>query len=417
MVKFTAIASLATMAATVVSQQVDCILNGNVVATVDLDTGLCPYPIDPSLPVKADITNLQDYDVDFYYLLDEGAKYFNDIAAAGRTIFFPANTALNNPNAISGLFHVHDQRVPDQNSTEAIKKRLFKDSYKVKRDDVQDVVNYLKTLDGTPVDTQNTYVVRLANETSSSANNEGTATVTEQSTTIITITSCSEDKCHETTVPATQGPTTTTVNGETTVYTTWCPVETETVVSTTVITVTSCSEDKCHETTVPATQGPTTTTVNGEETVYTTWCPVETETVASTSYVTVTSCNEECHETSIPVTQGPTTATVSGSVVTYTTWCPVVTPSGTPATPATPTTPATNAPGTNTPATPATPATNAPATTAPATTAPVVSTPTTVAAVSTPGAPPASVPTVSVGAAGKVGVSFALIAIPLLNFL
>ena len=367
MVKFTAIASLATMAATVVSQQVDCILNGNVVATVDLDTGLCPYPIDPSLPVKADITNLQDYDVDFYYLLDEGAKYFNDIAAAGRTIFFPANTALNNPNAISGLFHVHDQRVPDQNSTEAIKKRLFKDSYKVKRDDVQDVVNYLKTLDGTPVDTQNTYVVRLANETSSSANNEGTATVTEQSTTIITIT--------------------------------------------------SCSEDKCHETTVPATQGPTTTTVNGEETVYTTWCPVETETVASTSYVTVTSCNEECHETSIPVTQGPTTATVSGSVVTYTTWCPVVTPSGTPATPATPTTPATNAPGTNTPATPATPATNAPATTAPATTAPVVSTPTTVAAVSTPGAPPASVPTVSVGAAGKVGVSFALIAIPLLNFL
>ncbi|CAI5759039.1 unnamed protein product [Candida verbasci] len=54
----------------------------------------------------------------------------------------------------------------------------------------------------------------------------GPATVTEQETTIITITSCHEDKCHQTTVPATKSLGTTTVRGVETVYTTWCPVTT-----------------------------------------------------------------------------------------------------------------------------------------------------------------------------------------------
>ncbi|GEQ71491.1 hypothetical protein JCM33374_g5175 [Metschnikowia sp. JCM 33374] len=113
-------------------------------------------------------------------------------------------------------------------------------------------------------------------------------------TTIITITSCFDHKCTTTTVPATQGPTTVTNNGETTIYTTWCPITSTAVteslensgtaavstgtitdiVATTIITITSCSDHKCTETTVSATQGPTTMTTNGVTTVFTTWCPL-----------------------------------------------------------------------------------------------------------------------------------------------
>lgn len=83
------------------------------------------------------------------------------------------------------------------------------------------------------------------------------------------------------------------------------PTSTETEISTTVITITSCEEDKCTE--VPVTTG--VTTVTEVETTYTTWCPLpttekptehptgekptETETEISTTVVTITSCEED----------------------------------------------------------------------------------------------------------------------------
>ncbi|GEQ71138.1 hypothetical protein JCM33374_g4819 [Metschnikowia sp. JCM 33374] len=55
------------------------------------------------------------------------------------------------------------------------------------------------------------------------------------------------------------------------------------IVATTIITITSCSDHKCTKTAVPATQGPTTVTTNGETTVYTTWCPLTATAATSTS--------------------------------------------------------------------------------------------------------------------------------------
>lgn len=80
-------------------------------------------------------------------------------------------------------------------------------------------------------------------------------TVTRNTTTEVTVTSCSLHACETTVKPVVETTITTTVDGVATVYTTVCPV-TETVV---------------------------TTTVKGVETVYTTVCPVtETSSVAAT---------------------------------------------------------------------------------------------------------------------------------------
>lgn len=111
-------------------------------------------------------------------------------------------------------------------------------------------------------------------------------TETHIESTVVTITSCSNNKCHATAV--TTGLTTVTdvVEGVTTVYTTYCPLSTEaedttTVQKTTVITVTSCDENKCSG--VPVTTGVTeiTTTIAGEETIYTTFCPLTSTTEAA----------------------------------------------------------------------------------------------------------------------------------------
>lgn len=57
-----------------------------------------------------------------------------------------------------------------------------------------------------------------------SAQNITTATATENATTLVTITSCSEDKCHESVSPALVSTATVTVNDVITEYTTWCPL-------------------------------------------------------------------------------------------------------------------------------------------------------------------------------------------------
>ena len=132
-------------------------------------------------------------------------------------------------------------------------------------------------------------------------------------TTVVTITSCSEDKCTET--PVTTGVTT--ICDETTSYTTYCPLTTEEVVSTTVVTITSCADDKCEE--KPVTTG--VTTVCDETTSYTTFCPLSEETVVEKTTVTVTDCDSgKCHEKQVET--GVTTVTVD-STSTYVTYCPL----------------------------------------------------------------------------------------------
>lgn len=128
----------------------------------------------------------------------------------------------------------------------------------------------------------------------------GTSTATDIHTTVVTITSCSEDKCH--TEVATTGLTTVTENE--TVYTTYCPlsdegVKTETnTVGTTVVTITSCDDNKCH--TDVATTGLTTVTEN--DTIYTTYCPL-TESPATEAPTT------EAPATTAPATEAPVPTT------------------------------------------------------------------------------------------------------------
>ncbi|GEQ71492.1 hypothetical protein JCM33374_g5176 [Metschnikowia sp. JCM 33374] len=205
-------------------------------------------------------------------------------------------------------------------------------------------------------------VVTTYTTTSTGGGAGTTGTVTNiVGTTIITITSCSNHKCTTTAVPATQGPTTVTTNGETTIYTTWCPITAASaasaattsaavissgaaagtsvgtvtstgangavttyttvagaastgtvtdIVATTIITITSCSDHKCTKTAVPATQGPTTVTTNGETTVYTTWCPL-TATAATPSPVTVTLSGDNGVVTTYTTTAGVAPGTVS----------------------------------------------------------------------------------------------------------
>lgn len=103
--------------------------------------------------------------------------------------------------------------------------------------------------------------------------------VTNNVTTEVTITSCSDNKCATTVSPVAQTTVTTTVEGVETVYTTYCPL----TASETTSSETTSSEESSLTT--------VTTTVEGVETVYTTYCPITaTESASSDSveYVDVT---------------------------------------------------------------------------------------------------------------------------------
>ncbi|CAH2350874.1 yeast-form wall Protein 1 [[Candida] railenensis] len=357
MVSYKSLAAAALMSASTLAVDVDCLVNGVSVATVDLDTGVCPFTVPISLPVLFEYTSENAYDVEFYYV-DVPPKYYTDIEAAGREIDIPAN-ALYGKGSFS-LHQVHVTKTPSTNSTEAIRRRLMKESL-LARDEVSDFVASLEGIEGTEIEA--TVEVVLASTASSSGSGSGsssttsgsgsgsvtsapggTATVTDKHTTVVTITSCSDHKCVLTTVPATPSEIVTTVNEEVTTYTTYCPLtgdETETVThaSTKIVTITSCSDNKCSEATVPATASVVTTTVEAVESIYTTWCPVDTtETVVSesTEYYTATTVATSEGEvitktTVIPVvvetteyyTPVTTTYTSEGSVITATTVAPV----------------------------------------------------------------------------------------------
>lgn len=342
--KLTTLVSTAVVAASAAAKDVVCMVNDSPVATVDLDTGVCPFELPADSPVAFDFESSEDYDITFYYATVQGSKYFTDIVNEGLTIDIPANLLYGEDAA--PYFQVSDSKSPAANSTAALRRRLMgKTMYA--RDEQSDLVDSLMEMDGTEVPGSSFAVVDVEDVSSGAGSMTGSMTgietVTEESTTIMTITSCSDNMCHETTVPAKETVTTVTVDDEVTSYTTVCPLSTETVESTTVVTITSCADDKCHETVVPAKETVATTTVHGEETVYTTVCPLteepttmapEASTAASseeyeststhyvTSYITVTSCGPEgCEEK--PMKETLTTVTINGVETAYTTFCPV----------------------------------------------------------------------------------------------
>lgn len=127
-----------------------------------------------------------------------------------------------------------------------------------------------------------TTVYRMTSETPS----------TNEQTTLITVSSCESNSCSNTVSSAIVSTATTTINGITTEYTTWCPLSaTElTKVSklkseekTTLITVTSCESGVCSETASPAIVSTATATVNDVVTVYSTWSPQATNKLAVSS--------------------------------------------------------------------------------------------------------------------------------------
>lgn len=105
-------------------------------------------------------------------------------------------------------------------------------------------------------------------------------------TTVVTITSCSDNKCTPTAVTTGLTVVTSTIAGTETIYTTYCPISSEessvkpqkTIHSTTVATVTVCSENVCLSSAVTTGVTELTTTIKGVESIYTTYCPLESST-------------------------------------------------------------------------------------------------------------------------------------------
>lgn len=279
-------------------KDVACAVGGVQQSIVDLDTGSCSFNVPSVAKTIWQYTSPEDYTAEFDYVVVQAVRYFTDITSAGRTITVPARFLYGFGEF--PVFSVFSEKHSPSNSTGALHKRFAKVPEFEKRDEESDLVAYLKTLDGTELPGSIAFsVVDPAGASSNGGDNDATSTATNTATDIVTITSCSNDICHETTVPA----------------------PTVTLEHTTIITITSCSKDLCHETAVPATLGETQATVNGEVTSYTTWCPLqETD---KTKYVTVTSCEDnKCHKTVAPVTQGWTTVTNGPEVTSYITWCP-----------------------------------------------------------------------------------------------
>lgn len=263
--KFVSAIATALLAGVAAAADVACLVNGESVATVDSETGVCPFTVPDQYPVNFDFTSLEDYDVTFYYAAPNGVKFFTDIVNEGRTIEISAGLLLDGPAIV--LFQVVLEETPAANSTAAIRRRLLKDAQIAPRDELDQFLAMAKATDGTALPGSGVeFSVELVSSSSAessasepaSSEPAGVATETNTETTLITITSCSDDKCAEATVPATPSDVTTTIEGEETVTTTYCPL-------TTVVTVTSCSDDKCSETTVPASPSLTTETKEGGE--------------------------------------------------------------------------------------------------------------------------------------------------------
>ncbi|EMG47129.1 hypothetical protein G210_2588 [Candida maltosa Xu316] len=270
-----------TLLSQVLGKQVSCLVNDEKIEVVDLDTGVCAFPLPSNLAVHFTFVSPNDYNIQYYYVVANDMRYTSSIRREGRTIYVPARYLYHQT---APVYEVHLVKTPASNSTEAFRRRFLKDVPLVKKDENDDFINSITDTDGTLVDNLVVAVEDVDSSSDSETSSPPPSTVTEQSTTIITITSCSNDICQGTTVPATLGPVTVTISDEVTVYTTYCPVSSvETVESTKVITITSCSDNQCSPATVEATPSTTTGTLHGVVTEYVTYCPISSTDVPNVS--------------------------------------------------------------------------------------------------------------------------------------
>ncbi|EGW30639.1 uncharacterized protein SPAPADRAFT_62499 [Spathaspora passalidarum NRRL Y-27907] len=269
--RFTSIIATTAFLAQAIAVNVACLVRGVQVAIVDLDTGNCPFTIPSGLPILFDFVSPQDFDIVFYYSLAAGERFFNDIVNAGDVITIPANLLFNLPGA--PLYQVSVQQEPSVNSTEAVRKRLWKETVIAKRDAASDFADSLKGLDGTLVD-PGAFSVVLADQPTSTPTTSPTGATTTAISTVVTVVTCTETVCKPTTVPAKPTVTTATISEVVTVFTTYCPESSITVPT---FTVTLTKSDTV--TTCPATPALTTITSAGKTTVVVTTVPI-TETVS-----------------------------------------------------------------------------------------------------------------------------------------
>lgn len=107
-------------------------------------------------------------------------------------------------------------------------------------------------------------------------------TVTQYETTLLTITSCSENKCDTTVTPVIPSVATVTVQGFVTEYTTYCPITAEEEASPASSLAGESVVSSLTETVV-------TETVSGVETIYTTVCPLTESTTKKAEVETASS--------------------------------------------------------------------------------------------------------------------------------
>ncbi|CAN3359407.1 yeast-form wall Protein 1 [Diutina catenulata] len=369
MVSVRSLATVAAMVTAAIAEDFTCFYKGEELATADLETGTCPFPLDDSLPVNFNFNSPEDL-VDAYYFQGDD-KYWNDpIEEATRVINIPMKQIAD--NKLQGLFHVHLEQTPDANSTLALRRRLFKEEYPVKRDEISDLVDQVKGTEGEAVPevdlsdltaepaaevspSETATGTETGSETGTGEGQE-TVTATNTLTTTETITSCDDNACHtktqtltgcettedghvttvwkpQTTViiidencgchrPATEGTVTKTQDGHVVTIVTWVPVPSQEV-----ITKTICYQEKCEEHLVPATSGPVTKTKDGQVVTVTELCPIETEEPQPEpeSPVTVTVCvQDECKPSPAPGKPTETVVQEGEQEITKTTTVPII---------------------------------------------------------------------------------------------
>ena len=322
------------------TKQVVCLVNNIKVATVDYDTGICPFQLPTTLHPSSSSSQFMvfpfftfhsrdDYNVQFYYAIINSHRYTTDIKHGGSIISIAAKLLYDKHTPI---YQVHLHKIPNSNSTEIIRKRwlfaknkqiklLLLSKILVKKDLVDDFIIDIAGSRGIMIDKVILSVVDVDQMTSS------IATGTSNS---LTRTGFTNPSVISTKTSNSQSITTTTTKGSSATTTTGTATgATETITTTKIITITSCSNDICHLTTVPASL----TTVTTTGTVYTTYLPINSvETVVSTKIITITSCsnnnnnnnnNHVCHPTTVLATPSTMTKTIDNTITEYIIYCPL----------------------------------------------------------------------------------------------
>lgn len=323
------------------TKQVVCLVNNIKVATVDYDTGICPFQLPTTLHPSSSSSQFMvfpfftfhsrdDYNVQFYYAIINSHRYTTDIKHGGSIISIAAKLLYDKHTPI---YQVHLHKIPNSNSTEIIRKRwLFAKNKQIKllllskillkKDLVDDFIIDIAGSRGIMIDKVILSVVDVDQMTSSIATGSSNS-LTRTGFTNPSVISTKTSNSQSITTTTTKGSSATTTTGTAT-------GATETITTTKIITVTSCSNDICHLTTVPASL----TTVTTTGTVYTTYLPINSvETVVSTKIITITSCsnnnnnnnnnNHVCHPTTVLATPSTMTKTIDNTITEYITYCPL----------------------------------------------------------------------------------------------